>query len=217
MDGNDVQFNEYSVDFFGFLKLLFSGDTKATVDTTINGGFGAPPAGAESVVAGWIDILASFWSIFVVLSWVFSFLLIFGIIYAYLKEHYYASLIDDQVLLQERLYQELYGGESKDNKRWSDALLHIASENPKDWRLAIIEADILLEETLKAAGYAGSTIGEMLKSASSQQFANLDQAWAAHLVRNKVAHAGSDFVLTKKLAQETITQYKMVFEEFDVI
>ncbi|MEZ4200307.1 MAG: hypothetical protein R3B69_01740 [Candidatus Paceibacterota bacterium] len=48
-------------------------------------------------------------------------------------------------------------------------------------------------------------------------FQTLDQAWAAHLVRNKVAHAGSDFILTKKLAQETVTQYKMVFEELGVV
>ena len=63
----------------------------------------------------------------------------------------------------------------------------------------------------------GTTIGEKLKSASPNSFKTLDQAWRAHRVRNEIAHAGSDFVLTKKAAQDTITQYKMVFEEFELL
>ena len=95
--------------------------------------------------------------------------------------------------------------------------MHSGTNNPNDWKLAIIEADIMLGELLDAMGLGGTTIGEKLKSASPNSFKTLDQAWRAHRVRNEIAHAGSDFVLTKKAAQDTITQYKMVFEEFELL
>ena len=90
---------------------------------------------------------------------------------------------------------------------------HIQSVNPNDWRLAIIEADIMLEEALDEIGLAGNTIGEKLKGASTQQLRSLDDAWKAHRVRNEIAHAGADFVLTQRIAQETINQYQRVFLE----
>ena len=43
--------------------------------------------------------------------------------------------------------------------------------------------------------------------------ATLDDAWQAHKVRNQIAHAGADFVLTQKITRETIMMYKRVFEE----
>ena len=75
----------------------------------------------------------------------------------------------------------------------------------------------MLQDVLDSAGYPGESIGEKLKNASPQSFRTIDMAWRAHKVRNQVAHSGSDFVLTKNLAQETITQYKMVFEEFEIV
>ena len=86
-----------------------------------------------------------------------------------------------------------------------------------DWKLAIIEADVLLERMLDKAGYAGNTVGEKLKSASVRSFTTLDDAWRAHRVRNQIAHGGADFVLTQKTAHETIVLYERVFKEFHVI
>jgi hypothetical protein len=36
------------------------------------------------------------------------------------------------------------------------------------------------------------------------------------MVRNKIAHAGADFILTQKIARETIMQYERVFKELGV-
>jgi len=93
---------------------------------------------------------------------------------------------------------------------------HIASDNPNDWKLAIIEADILLDQTLKAKGFVGISLGERLRSISPAQLQSLDDAWQAHKVRNQIAHAGADFVLTRRLAEETIKQYRRVFAELGI-
>ena len=44
----------------------------------------------------------------------------------------------------------------------------------------------------------------------------LNDAWEAHKVRNRIAHDGADFVLTKRMVDETINRYLRVFEELGV-
>lgn len=220
-DQNDITYNEYSLDFFGFIRVFFqnifgSGGSSAGTGGTSGG------VGDSSSVASWlspdvlVDNLITFWNVFTVFSWLLSALLIFGIIYAYIRDGQLSLVENEGLLRQERLYAQLYGPATT-NKRWEDVETHISTDNPNDWKLAIIEADIMLEDVLKEAGYAGLTIGDKLKSASPVSFTTLDQAWRAHKVRNQIAHAGPDFVLTKRLAQETIAQYKMVFEEFNAL
>lgn len=101
-----------------------------------------------------------------------------------------------------------------ENEKWVKIKNHIESGNPNDWRLAIIEADILLEEMLEKMGYQGNGIGEMLKTVEKSDFHTLDDAWEAHKVRNNIAHQGSDFSLSSAEAKRAIDMYQRVFEEF---
>ncbi len=99
-------------------------------------------------------------------------------------------------------------------ERWERVQTHVSSENPNDWRQAIMEADIMLDDVLTTLGYQGEGIGEKLKRVELGDMKARQDAWDAHLVRNKIAHEGSDFALTKYEAQRIINQYKKVFEEF---
>jgi len=96
-------------------------------------------------------------------------------------------------------------------------MTHTASDNPNDWKLAIIEADIILDEALKKAGFGGGSLGERLRSISPAQLPSLDDAWQAHKVRNQIAHGGADFILTKRLAEDTIKQYRRVFTDLGIL
>ncbi|MEI6041996.1 MAG: hypothetical protein WCQ00_00290 [bacterium] len=103
---------------------------------------------------------------------------------------------------------------SGENKKWEDILGHIASTNSSDWRMAILEADILLYEMLDQMGYDGDTIADKLKAIESSDFNTLDLAWRAHKVRNTIAHEGSSYELSHEQAQNTIDLYRKVFAEF---
>jgi hypothetical protein len=103
------------------------------------------------------------------------------------------------------------------NPRWERVLELANTTNESDWRLAILEADILLGDLLEAEGYRGETIGERLRDANPLQFRTLDLAWKAHKVRNDIAHAGSGFQLSQRDANATIDYYRRVFEEFEFI
>lgn len=98
--------------------------------------------------------------------------------------------------------------------RWQHIELLMGSASQSEWREAVVEADIMLDDILKKRGYAGENVGERLKSAD---FATLQDAWEAHKVRNQIAHEGSAFELSETLARRTIARYGNVFREFGEI
>lgn len=98
--------------------------------------------------------------------------------------------------------------------RWKHIQELVKSYNANDWRQAIIEADIILEEMLDKMQYEGTTIGDKLKKVEKSDFVTLDRAWSAHRVRNQIAHDGSSFKLHRELAEKTIKDYEEVFREF---
>lgn len=98
--------------------------------------------------------------------------------------------------------------------RWDNAMKHIESENPNDWKQAILEADIILDDLLTKMGYRGESIGEKLKRVATGDMKSLNEAWEAHKVRNQIAHEGSEFALNHHEAKNVIGMYRKVFEEF---
>lgn len=107
--------------------------------------------------------------------------------------------------------------ESIKSKRWEIVEKHMESDNPAEWKLAVIEADSMLEAMVKKMGYGGTTLGEMLKNIEISDFTTLNDAWQAHKVRNFIAHQGSSYLLSKHQAREVIKLYEKVFKEFELI
>jgi len=105
----------------------------------------------------------------------------------------------------------------KKNPRWDRVLSHLNSENPNDWKFAILEADIILDELLNFMGYRGETLSDKLKRVERGDFDTIDSAWEAHKVRNQIAHEGADFVVTEREARRVIELYRKVFEEFHFV
>lgn len=104
-------------------------------------------------------------------------------------------------------------GDAKLAHRWQSVTKHMEGSNPNDWKQAIIEADIMLDDILTKMGYRGDSVGEKLKRVEKGDFASVEDAWEAHKVRNAIAHEPG-FSLTEHAAKHTIHLYKKVFEEF---
>ncbi len=101
--------------------------------------------------------------------------------------------------------------------RWRRVLEHAESPDEHKWRLAILEADIMLNELLDLQGYKGETIAEKMKLVSRSNFNAIDDAWEAHKVRNKVAHEGVEFHISEREKNHVINLYQRVFKEFGFI
>lgn len=108
-------------------------------------------------------------------------------------------------------------GTTRENARWEKVRLLADAPNEADWRLAILEADAMLDDMLDAAGYRGDGVGEKLKSVEPADFATLSMAWEAHKIRNRIAHEGTQFVLTRRDAKQAIDYFEYVFKEFHFI
>lgn len=100
------------------------------------------------------------------------------------------------------------------HEKWLKVQAHINSDDHSQWRLAVLEADIMLGDILEKMGYQGDSIGDKLKSVDKSDFLTLDYAWEAHKIRNQIAHEGSDFQLNEREAKRVIDLYKTVFSEF---
>lgn len=107
------------------------------------------------------------------------------------------------------------GGHVKNNT-WEEIMRKMESPNPSDWKVAILEADKLLETMVAGMGYVGQDLGERLKTVEPSDFVTLNNAWEAHKVRNRIAHEPS-YQLTRAEGSHTIFLYQKVFEEFDFI
>ncbi len=103
------------------------------------------------------------------------------------------------------------------NPRWDNILKHIESANENDWRLAVLESDIILGEILDNLGLPGETIGDKLKAVEESDFLTINNAWEAHKIRNQIAHEGVVFRLDQKEAKRVIELYGSVFKEFQII
>jgi membrane protein implicated in regulation of membrane protease activity len=113
------------------------------------------------------------------------------------------------------------GGVKIKNERWNQVITFIFSQNPNDWKLAVIEADAMLDTLMDQLGFKGENLGEnlgeKLKTADRDKFHSLSSAWEVHVVRNRIAHEGSQFSLSQYEAKRIIALYEQIFREFDFI
>ncbi len=166
-------------------------------------------------IDGILSFLNTIWLVYVVLAYLFCILLLVIYVYASAGKKRLEDLDNEARIRREQIYEDHFKSGPKNN-RIQDMFEHVSSDSPSDWKLAIIEADIILDEILKEKGYLGTSLGERLRSITPTQLESLDDAWEAHKVRNQIAHGGADFILTHKLAQDTIKQYRRVFHELGV-
>lgn len=157
------------------------------------------------------------WNAYSIFALLISLLFFAGFVYAKIKYDELATAEMQEIRNAEKAWSARHEVHGSISARWDAIQERVTEHNPASWRIAIIEADIMLDETLTNAGYGGQSLGEKLKSANTASFTTLQDAWEAHKVRNEIAHAGSDFVLTQRVAQETLLQYERVFREFGVL
>lgn len=186
------------------------------VSSTSNGGtsaLGVLMAFLERT--GILDLFYAVRAPFIVVSVIVCAFLAAGIIYANREKAKIRAVFTHEM----KLVEQKLAGEALSNKnpRWEHVLAMASSESPGEWRLAILEADTMLDELTRSMSYRGDNLGERLKNIEKSDFNTLDLAWEAHKVRNQIAHTGSDFILTSREAKRIIGLYRQVFEEFDYV
>ena len=142
-----------------------------------------------------------------------SLLMIIGIIYFILKTNYLQTIYFQDVA--EVLSFKPYGTRKiikQRDKIKSRLSLPLEAEH----KLAVIEADNLLNEILARIGYQGETLGEKLKQLTSLKLSNLDQALEVHKIRNSIVY-DPDYRLSLEQAQKAIEIYEKSLKELQAL
>lgn len=94
--------------------------------------------------------------------------------------------------------------------RWS-IIQSLMSQGGNGLRQAVMEADKLLDYVLQGKGYRGDTMGERMRSANSQ-FSRRNDVWAAHKLRNALAHE-VDFDLVPSQVKQSIAAFERAIKD----
>ena len=79
-------------------------------------------------------------------------------------------------------------GVKKIEKDWRKIIARLNMASEPEQKLAVIEADNIMNETLKRMGFAGNSLAERLTKLTSATLPNIEDLQAAHKVRDKIVH-----------------------------
>ncbi len=170
----------------------------------------------NEVVNGWsVSSIVQFWGPLYVVAVFFSLLFLTGILYCVIR------ILQVRRIERAALIKAANPVRAEDiprtQLRWQRILEQSASEDDSQWRLAILEADIMLNDLLDTLGYKGETMADKMKQVDVTVFNAIDYAWEAHKIRNIVAHEGSKYELNAREARRVIRMYERVFREFKFV
>ncbi|MFH0814680.1 MAG: hypothetical protein V1902_01115 [Candidatus Falkowbacteria bacterium] len=111
---------------------------------------------------------------------------------------------------------ELVGISQKEiQRRWNEICGMVKVRKEMNYKLAVIEADKLLDHILKAMNFQGDTMGDRLKLAI-YRFPKLRKVVWAHRVRNQIVHE-VNYSLRYGVARLLLKLYKNALKHLRVL
>ncbi len=110
---------------------------------------------------------------------------------------------------------EMYGLSRQEMRRRFDQVRKTSGQGMMGAKLAIMEADTLLDTGLKSIMMPGSTLGERLKVAC-YKYQKLQNVWWAHKLRNQLVHESS-FELSQRQAKNALDEYERALKILNVL
>ncbi len=100
-------------------------------------------------------------------------------------------------------------------KRWQEIEDLLKRPGEMNYKIAVMEADKLLDYVLKSMTMSGKDMGERIRFASFK-FDRLRKVWWAHVLRNQLVHEAT-FSLDHATAKRAIKTFKRALEEIGAL
>ena len=148
-----------------------------------------------------------------ILSAIISLLFIFGIFYFLRKTSWlrWRFTQDMKDLVAFKSYEI-----KKFEKVWVKIKKRLESPLESEYKLAVIEADDLLNEILKKMKYKGESLGERLNQITADIISNIGEVRKAHDAYNNIIH-DPDYQTTLEQAQKFIKIYEKAFQGLNIL
>ena len=98
-------------------------------------------------------------------------------------------------------------GSRKIIKQWNKIKRRLEIGLESENKLAIIEADSMLNDVLEKMGFVGETLEERLKRLTLDSLSNIEEIWEVHKIRNNIVH-DPDYKLSLDESRKTISIYE---------
>jgi hypothetical protein len=95
---------------------------------------------------------------------------------------------------------------------WAMSQKHFFAGDANDLKMAVVEADNILNDALRYAGIRGVNLGDRLKNVKRGQVPNLEDIWAAHKL---IAH-GMNLTLKRDTAERALEAYETALKNMGV-
>jgi hypothetical protein len=148
-----------------------------------------------------------------IISWIMFVLIIF---FAIKTDFYQKKIYNIFIGFRKAPGSSVQKPSYKVTSQWESIQARMKSQDEANYKLAVIEADKLLDTVLKHLEIAGETMGERLKAIPSGMIPSIDNVWQVHKLRNHLVHT-TDFVLTDTKAKQAIQIYEQAFKELHVL
>ncbi|MEA3249670.1 MAG: hypothetical protein U9Q03_04945 [Patescibacteria group bacterium] len=102
------------------------------------------------------------------------------------------------------------GDRSAMRRRWKEVESLLDAPGELSPKLAVIEADKLLDHALKSMAMPGTTLGERLKFAS-YKYPKIREVWWAHKVRNQLVHEAT-YRLDRGIARKAVRSFRKALQ-----
>lgn len=160
----------------------------------------------EPYFTGWFLALKIF---FIVLSA----LLAIGTVVFLRKSSWLRRLILED--FAEILTYRQYGVKTQ-GKAWGKLMARLNTGLESEYKLAIIEANSLMDDVLQKMGYKGDSLGEKLKNVPSLVIPNIKEIAQAHRVYSNIVH-DPDYRLSLEETRENLAVYEKTFQDLQIL
>lgn len=102
------------------------------------------------------------------------------------------------------------------SRDWQKIQERLEKEDEASLKLAVIEADNLIDEALRRMGLEGKDMGERLEKLTQQNLNSINDLLDAHRLRDLIVHQ-PNIIITKDQVQSAIKGYQVVMKELEII
>ena len=107
-------------------------------------------------------------------------------------------------------------GAKKMTRQWGKIAERLETGLETEYKLAIIEADDMMDASLKRMGYDGQTLEKKLEKLTLATLPNIQQLYEVHQLRNNVVH-DPDYQLSLEEAKKALDAYNQALRDLQIL
>ncbi len=101
-------------------------------------------------------------------------------------------------------------------KEWEDVVEHAKSEKEAERKMAVIEADDMIDSALSKIGYSGETLLDKLAVLNKEIIPNIEEVKDAHRKRRDIVYDPNKSI-SREEAEQIVSVYEEVFKDLRIL